>query len=87
MEAEDPRYKIWLENSATCWTDLQESWLHTRWAQGPGTQFAKDQEDPFVDLRGDTNLLLGSYGIHIDSQHDSLEGGRSKGVCQGRQGG
>ena len=73
MEAEDPCYKIWLENRATCWTDSQESWLHARWAQGPGTQFAKDQDDPFADLRGDTSLRLGSYGIHIDSQCDSLE--------------
>ena len=73
MEAEDPHYKIWLENGATCLTDLQESWLHARWAQGPGTQFAKDQDNPFADLQGNTSLRLGSYGIHIDSQHDSLE--------------
>ena len=73
MEAEDPRYKIRLENSATCWTDLQESWLHARWAQEPGTQFAEDQDDPFADLQGNTSLRLGSYGIHIDSQRDSLE--------------
>ncbi len=73
MEVEDRRYKIWLENGATCSTDLQESWLHARWAQEPGTQFAKDQDDPFADLQGNTSLCLGSYGIHIDSQHDSLE--------------
>ena len=60
MEAEDPRYKIRLENGAT-------------WAQGPGTQFAEDQEDPFADLQGDTSLRLGPYGIHINSQRNSLE--------------
>ena len=60
-------------NGATCWTDSQESWLHERWAQGPGTQFAEDQDDPFADLQGDTSLRLGLYGIHIDSQRNSLE--------------
>ena len=62
-----------LENGARCWTDLQESWLHTRWAQGPSTQFTKDQDNPFVNRQGNTSLCLGSYGIHINSQHDSLE--------------
>ena len=73
MEAEDPQHKIRLENRATCWTDSQESWLHARWAQGPGTQSAEDQDDPFADLRASTSLRLDSYGIHIDSQHESLE--------------
>ena len=50
IEAEGPSYKIRLENRAMCWTDSQESWLHAWWAQGPGTQFAKDQDDPFADL-------------------------------------
>ena len=73
MEAEDPRYKIRLENGATYWTDSQESWLHAWWAQGPGTQFAEDQDNPFADMQSDTSLRLGSYGIHIDSQRNSLE--------------
>jgi hypothetical protein len=32
MEAEDPRYKIRLENCATFWTDTRQSWLKARWA-------------------------------------------------------
>ena len=64
MEAEDPRYKIRLENGATFWTDTHESWLRSQWATGPGTQFAADPDDPFADLRGDTSLRVGSYGIH-----------------------
>jgi hypothetical protein len=50
MEAEDPSYKIRLENGATFWTDTRESWLKARWAQGQGTEFAEDKDDPFEDL-------------------------------------
>ncbi len=67
MEAEDPRYRIRLENGATFWTDTRESRLRARWAQGPGTNFAEDKDDPFADLRADPSLQFGSYGLHIDS--------------------
>ncbi len=73
MEAEDPRYKIRLVNGATFWTDMRESWLEARWAQGQGTEFAEEKDDPFEDLRADPNLCFGSYGLHIDSQLDALE--------------
>ncbi len=50
---------------------MRESWLKARWA-GPGTQFADDKDDPFADLRADPNLKIGSYGIHVDTQHGAL---------------
>ena len=40
---------------------------------GPGTQFAEDVDDPFADLRDDPSLRFGSYGVHIDAQHQALE--------------
>ena len=30
------------------------------------------KDDPFVDLRRDPSLCLGSYGLHIDAQRDVL---------------
>jgi hypothetical protein len=38
----------------------------------PG-QFAEDQDDPFKDLRSDPALRIGSYGLHIDLHHHSLD--------------
>jgi hypothetical protein len=54
------------------WTNTRESWLKARWATGPGTQFTEDRNNPFADLRSNTTLQIGSYGIHIDAQHDAL---------------
>jgi hypothetical protein len=54
------------------WTNTRESWLKARWATGSGTQFAEDRDNPFADLRSDTTLQIGSYGIHIDAHHDTL---------------
>ena len=73
MQADDPNYKIRLEQGATVWTNRNESWLQSRWAMGPGTEFADDMDDPFGDLRDDPSLRLGSYGVHIDAQRDALE--------------
>jgi hypothetical protein len=70
IEAEDPRYKIRLENGATVWTDMVESWLKPWWAPG---KFAKNQDDLFANFHVEPMLRLGSYGLHIDSQLDSLE--------------
>jgi hypothetical protein len=56
MQADDPNYKIRLEQGATVWTSRSESWLQSRWAMGPGTQFAEDVDDPFADLRNDPSL-------------------------------
>jgi hypothetical protein len=70
LEAEDARYKIRLENGATVWTNTKESWLKPRWAPG---EFAEDQDDPFDDFHAEPTSRLGSYGLHIDSQLDSLE--------------
>ena len=53
--------------------DTQESRLKAWWAQRPGTGFAEDKDDPFTDLRNDTSLRFGSYGLHIDSQRDDLD--------------
>jgi hypothetical protein len=73
MEANHPSYKIRLDKGATVWTNTQESWLQPRWATKPGTQFAADQDDPFADMRSDPTLRIGSYGIHVNTQHDLLE--------------
>ena len=70
VEADHPRYRIRLERGATVWTSTMESWLTPRWAPG---EFAPDQDDPFATLRGDPSLKIGSYGIHVDAQLDSLE--------------
>ncbi len=72
MEAAHPNYKVGLEQGATVWTNTREFWLKARWATGPGTQFAEDQDDPFADLRSNATLRMGSYGIHINAQHDAL---------------
>ena len=59
-----PRYKIRMEKGATVWTNTRESWLRPRPAPG---QFTEDQDDPFKELRSDSALTIGSYGLHIDS--------------------
>ena len=69
MEADHPCYKIRMEKGATVWTTTGESWLRPRPASG---QFAKDQDDPFKELRSDPALRIGSYGLHVDSHHHSL---------------
>ncbi len=72
MEADHPCYKIQMEKGATVWTNMRESWLKAQWATGPGTQFADNKDHPFADLRANPNLKIGSYGIHIDAQHNAL---------------
>jgi hypothetical protein len=52
------------------WTNTTESWLQLQWAQGPGTEFAGDQDNPFTDLQSDSKLRLGLYGLHVDLQLD-----------------
>ena len=49
------------------WMDTGESWLKAQWAQGLGTDFAEDKDDPFADLCNDPSLRFGSYGLHIHS--------------------
>jgi hypothetical protein len=73
MQADDPNYKIRLEQGAMVWTNRSESWLRPRWAMGPGTEFAEDVDDPFADLRNDPTLRFGSYGVHINAQCDALK--------------
>ena len=73
LQANHPNYKIRMEKGATLWTNTTESYLIARWAMGEGTQFAEDADDPFADLRADPSLHYGSYGVHVDSQMDSLK--------------
>ncbi len=47
--------------------------LRARWAQGPGTDFAEDKDNPFAVLRADPSLQFGSYGLHINLQREALE--------------
>jgi hypothetical protein len=70
LEADHPKYQIRLETGARVHTNARESWLQPRYAPG---QFAADQDDPFVDLQDNPKLKVGSYGLHVDSQHESLE--------------
>ncbi len=51
-------------------TDTKKSWLKPRWAPG---EFALAQDDPFAELREEPLLRLGSFGLYIDLQLDSLE--------------
>ncbi len=69
LKADHPRYRIKLEDGETVWTHIGKSWLRPRWAPG---QFAPDQDNPFVKEKGNKNLKLGSYGIHVNSQQDLL---------------
>jgi hypothetical protein len=73
MEADHPNYKIRLEKGATVWTNMFESSLTARCAQGEGTEFPEDADDPFSDLRSDPTLRFGSYGLHVDAQNKALK--------------
>jgi hypothetical protein len=70
LEADHPIYQIRLETGAMVQTNAGESWLRPRCAPG---QFVADQDDPFADLQDNPKLKVGSYGLHVDSQHESLE--------------
>jgi hypothetical protein len=70
LEADHPIYQIRLETGATVHTNAGESWLWPRYAPG---QFVADQDDPFADLQDDPKLKVGSYRLHVDSQHESLK--------------
>ena len=72
MDAAHPCYKIHLENGDNFWMNTRESRLWPRWAQGPGTDFAEDKDDPFADLRDDPSHRIGSYGLHINLQREAL---------------
>jgi len=73
LQSDHPNYKIRMEKGATPWTNTAETYLIARWATGEGTQFAEDADNPFADLRADPSLHYGSYGVHVDSQLDSLK--------------
>ncbi len=36
-------------------------------------QLALDSDDPFADLKADSQLKLGSYGVHMDAQLKAVE--------------
>jgi hypothetical protein len=42
---------------------MVESWLQPRWAQGHGTEFAGDQDDPFANVRSNSKLRIWLYGV------------------------
>ncbi len=69
LKADHPRYWIKLEDGGTVWTHVGKSWLTPRWAPG---QFATDQDDPFANEKGNKSMKLGSYGIHVNAQLDSI---------------
>ncbi len=70
LQSKQPRYQICLESGQTVWTHTGESWLCLRYAPG---EFAEDQDDPFVDLRTDTSLEFGFYGMQLNTQQEALE--------------
>jgi hypothetical protein len=73
MEANHPSYKFRMEKGAMVWANTRESWLWPRWVTGPGTQFTEDQDNTFADVRANSTLRMGSYGIHVNAQQDLLE--------------
>ena len=73
MQAEEPNYKIRLEQGATVRTNRNESWFCPQWATGPGTPFAEDADDPFANLRAKPSKRFGLYEVHIDAQQDALK--------------
>jgi hypothetical protein len=70
MNADHPRYRIRLEKGGTVWTSMGKAWLQPRIAPG---QLAPKSDNPLVDLQAGTKLKLGSYGVHIDAQLESVE--------------
>ncbi len=44
--------------------------MSPRWVPG---EFAEDQDDPFARVRTNCKLKMGSYGIQVDSQLESLQ--------------
>jgi hypothetical protein len=68
LVAAHPTYKIRTERGRTVTTHFGESRLKGSYAPG---QFAEDVIYPFGDINTD-KLKMGSYGIHVDSQIDSL---------------
>jgi hypothetical protein len=67
--ADHPKYCIRLEEGKTVGTSIGESWLNPHWAPG---EFAPDQDDPFAKEKTSKKLKMGLYGIHVDSQIESL---------------
>ncbi len=70
LDADHPRYKLRLESGRTLSTFVGRTgaWLTPRYAPG---EFASGQDDPFSNIRTE-NLQIGSFGIHIDAQLESL---------------
>ena len=69
LSADHPKYQLRLENGNTVGTHVGKAWLAPRWAPG---KYAGDQDDPFREELSNKRLRMGSYGILVDSQIESL---------------
>ena len=69
LSADHPNYRLQLEEGVTIDTHTGETWMTPRYAPGA---FAPDQDDPFKETREKGGVKVGSYGIHVDAQLDSL---------------
>ena len=69
LSADHSKYQLCLEEGKTIGTHIGKAWMAPQWAPG---EFVPDQDDPFREERGNGCLKLGLYGIHMDSQLESL---------------
>jgi hypothetical protein len=67
--ADHPKYWPCLENGNTIGAHVSEAWLAPQWEPG---KYAGDQNDPFREELSNKQLRMGSYGILVDSQIESL---------------
>jgi hypothetical protein len=69
LSANHPKYRLCLEEGRMVGTHIGEAWMSLRWAPG---EFADDQDDPFARVQTNCKLKMGSYGIQVDLQFESL---------------
>ncbi len=70
LSVDHPKYRLRLEEGRIVGTHIGEAWMSPRWVPG---EFVKDQDDPFARVQTDCKLKMGSYGIQVDSQLESLK--------------
>ncbi len=70
LSADHPKYHLCLEEGRTVGTHVGEAWMSPRWVPG---EFVEDQDDPFARVWTNYKLKMGSYGIQVDLQLESLQ--------------
>ena len=69
LEAEHPRYCLRLADGTTIDISVTPAYLIPAYPSG---KFAPDSNDSFKELRLDHLVKIGSFGLVIDAQRDSL---------------